>query len=159
SRRQGNYDQPLSRSHRPGAPACRTLHRSSIGGSREDAMGYRGSICAVTLVTTLLAAPCAAQMVDPAKYPNFKGQWIRPPGIRNNWVRLAGAPPLTPEYQKIWEESQADIKAGGPGNWPSTFCIPAGMPAMMSFYDPGEIIVTPETTYILISHNDDSYRR
>jgi len=33
------------------------------------------------------------------------------------------------------------------------------MPAMMAFYDPGEIIVTPETTYILISHNDDSYRR
>jgi hypothetical protein len=33
------------------------------------------------------------------------------------------------------------------------------MPAMMSFYDPMEMIVTPETTYILISHNDDSYRR
>jgi hypothetical protein len=33
------------------------------------------------------------------------------------------------------------------------------MPAMMSFYDPGEIIVTPDVTYILISHNDDSYRR
>ena len=29
----------------------------------------------------------------------------------------------------------------------------------MSFYDPAEIIVTPEITYILISHNDDSYRR
>ena len=33
------------------------------------------------------------------------------------------------------------------------------MPAMMSFYDPGEIIVTPDITYVLISHNDDSYRR
>jgi hypothetical protein len=122
-------------------------------------MGYRGSICAVILATTLLAAPCAAQVVDPAKYPNLKGQWIRPAGSPNNWLRLAGQPPLIPEYQKIWEEIQADLKAGGPGNWPSTFCIPAGMPAMMSFYDPGEIIVTPETTYILISHNDDSYRR
>jgi len=29
----------------------------------------------------------------------------------------------------------------------------------MSLYDPMEMIVTPETTYILISHNDDSYRR
>ena len=29
----------------------------------------------------------------------------------------------------------------------------------MSFYDPVEIIVMPEITYILISHNDDSYRR
>ena len=30
---------------------------------------------------------------------------------------------------------------------------------MMSFYDPMEIIVTPDVTYILISHNDDLYRR
>ena len=74
-------------------------------------------------------------------------------------VELAGPPPLTPEYQKIFDAIQADQKAGGPGNWPSTFCIPDGMPAMMNLYDPMEIIVTPDTTYILISHNNDSYRR
>jgi len=110
-------------------------------------------------VAALLATPSAAQLVDFGKYPDLKGQWLRPPGSPNNWLRLAGLPPLTPEYRQIWEDIQADLKAGGPGNWPSTFCIPAGMPAMMSFYDPAEIIVTPETTYILISHNDDSYRR
>ena len=122
-------------------------------------MSYRGSICALPLVAALLATPSAAQVVDFGKYPDLKGQWLRPPGSPNNWLRLAGLPPLTPEYRQIWEDIQADLKAGGPGNWPSTFCIPAGMPAMMSFYDPAEIIVTPETTYILISHNDDSYRR
>ena len=105
----------------------------------------------------LLATPSAAQ-VDVAKYPNLKGQWVRV-GNPNNWVALAGQPPLTPEYAKVWDGIKEDLKAGGPGNWPSTFCIPAGMPAMMSFYDPGEIIVTPEITYVLISHNDDSYRR
>jgi len=122
-------------------------------------MIYRGSIWSVALAAALLAMPSAAQVVDFGKYPDLKGQWVRPPGSPNNWLRLAGPAPLKPEYQKIWEEIQADLKAGGPGNWPSTFCIPAGMPAMMSFYDPAEIIVTPETTYILISHNDDSYRR
>ena len=122
-------------------------------------MAYRGSICAVLLTAVLTAAPAAAQVADLGKYPNLKGQWLRPPGSPNNWLQLAGPPPLTPEYQKLWEEIKADLKAGGPGNWPSTFCIPAGMPAMMSFYDPGEIIVAPETTYVLISHNDDSYRR
>ncbi len=121
-------------------------------------MGYRISICAVALATALLATPSAAQVVDFGKYPDFKGQWVRT-GTPNNWRALAGPPPLTPEYQKIWDGIEADLKAGGPGNWPSTFCIPAGMPAMMSFYDPMEMIVTPETTYILISHNDDSYRR
>ena len=122
-------------------------------------MSCRGTICALPLVAALLATPSAAQVVDFGKYPDLKGQWLRPPGSPNNWLRLAGLPPLTPEYRQIWEDIQADLKAGGPGNWPSTFCIPAGMPAMMSFYDPAEIIVTPETTYILISHNDDSYRR
>jgi hypothetical protein len=122
-------------------------------------MFYRSSICAVALATALLATPSAAQVVDFGKYPDFKGQWVRPPGTPNNWIQLAGQPPLTPEYKKIWDDITADLKAGGPGNWPSTFCIPAGMPAMMSFYDPAEIIVMPEVTYILISHNDDSYRR
>jgi hypothetical protein len=122
-------------------------------------MNYRSSICAVALATALLATPSAAQVVDFGKYPDFKGQWVRPPGTPNNWIPLAGQPPLTPEYQKVWGEIKADLQAGGPGNWPSTFCIPAGMPAMMSLYDPAEIIVMPEITWILISHNDDSYRR
>jgi hypothetical protein len=141
-----------------------------IGG---DAMGERaagrmsmrysgsictGSICAALVALALTAAPAAAEVVDFGKYPNFKGQWVRV-GNPNNWIPLAGKPPLTPEYQKIFDDITADVKSGGPGNWPSTFCIPAGMPAMMSFYDPGEIIVMPEVTYILISHNDDSYRR
>src|SRR4029077_1319198 len=122
-------------------------------------MLYRGSICArASMAAALIAPPAAAQVVDFGKYPNLKGQWNRGnPGSPNNWIPLGGPPPLTPEYQKIWEDITAALKAGGPGNWPSTFCIPAGMPAMMSLYDPGEIIVTPETTYILISHNDDSY--
>ena len=122
-------------------------------------MNYRSSIYAAALATALLATPSAAQVVDFGKYPDFKGQWVRPPGTPNNWIPLAGQPPLTPEYQKVWGEIKADLQAGGPGNWPSTFCIPAGMPAMMSLYDPAEIIVMPEVTWILISHNDDSYRR
>jgi hypothetical protein len=121
-------------------------------------MKYPGSICAALLAGALSAAPAAAQVVDFSKYPNLKGQWVRV-GNPNNWIPLAGPPPLTPEYQKIFAGITQDLKEGGPGNWPSTFCVPAGMPAMMSFYDPGEIIVTPDITYILISHNDDSYRR
>jgi hypothetical protein len=121
-------------------------------------MLYRSSICATVLAAALLAAPAAAQVVDYGKYPDFRGQWVRD-GNPNNWRALAGPAPLTPEYQKRFDEITAEFKAGGAPNWPSTFCIPAGMPAMMSFYDPGEIIVTPDTTYVLISHNDDSYRR
>jgi hypothetical protein len=121
-------------------------------------MHYASPLCALALTAALLATPSAAQVVDFGKYPNFKGQWVRM-GDPNNWLQLAGPPPLTPEYQKVFETIQADLASGGPGNWPSTFCVPAGMPAIMSLYDPMEMIVLPETTYVLISHNDDSYRR
>jgi hypothetical protein len=121
-------------------------------------MHYGSPFCVVALAAALLATPSGAQVVDFGKYPDFKGQWVRM-GNPNNWLQLAGPPPLTPEYQKVFETIQADLASGGPGNWPSTFCVPAGMPAMMSLYDPMEMIVLPETTYVLISHNDDSYRR
>src|SRR5438094_9351562 len=118
-------------------------------------MRYRNSIWAAAMATALFATPSVAQVVDFGKYPNFKGQWVRT-GNPNNWRALAGPAPLTPEYKKIFDDITADLKAGGPGNWPSTFCIPAGMPAMMSFYDPMEMIITPENTNILISHKDES---
>jgi hypothetical protein len=137
--------------------AARQQHRAPISGRMP--MRQQSSICAVALAAVLLATPCLAQVVDFGKYPDLRGQWTRGNGNPNNWQQLGGPPPLTPEYQKVWADIKADLQAGGPGNWPSTFCIPAGMPAMMSFYDPAEIIVTPDITYILISHNDDSYRR
>jgi hypothetical protein len=121
-------------------------------------MRHRTSMCAIVLAAGLLATSAIAQVVDFGKYPDLKGQWDRT-GPPNNWRQLAGPPPLTPEYQKIYDESLADQRAGKPGNWPSTFCLPEGMPAMMNLYNPMEIIVTPETTYILMSHNNDVYRR
>jgi hypothetical protein len=113
---------------------------------------------AAALAAGLLATSAVAQVVDLGKYPDFKGQWDRT-GPPNNWKQLGGPPPLTPEYQKVYDQSMADQRAGKPGNWPSTFCLPEGMPAMMNLYNPMEIVVTPETTYILMSHNNDIYRR
>jgi hypothetical protein len=121
-------------------------------------MRHGASICTVVLATALMAGPSPAQVVDFAKYPAFVGQWART-GPPNNWRQLAGPPPLTPEYQKVFAASQAEVQTGRPGNWPSTFCIPEGMPAMMNLYNPMEIVITPETTYILMSHNNDVYRR
>lgn len=123
-------------------------------------MRYQIRMCATALAAALLATPSTAQIVDFAKYPNLKGQWTRPfEGNPNNWIRLGGQPPLTPEYQKVWDAIKADLEAGGPGNWPSTFCVHQGMPAMMSLYSPAEFIVMPEVTWVLINHNDDMYRR
>src|SRR5258708_32327243 len=99
-------------------------------------MSYRGSICALPLVAALLATPSAAQVVDFGKYPDLKGQWLRPPGIPNNWLRLAGHPPLTPEDRPVWEDIHADLKALGPGNWHWSFRIPRRMPKLACSYYP-----------------------
>ena len=121
-------------------------------------MRYQSSICGVALAAAVLATPSAAQVVNLGNIPTSRGSGLAR-GTRTIGTLWRVRLPLTPEYQKVFADIQADLKAGGAGNWPSTLCIPAGMPAMMSFYDPAEIIIMPETTYILISHNDNSYRR
>ena len=53
----------------------------------------------------------------------------------------------------------ADLDTGGQDYNTQAHCTPGGMPRMMIVYEPMELIVTPETTYILMSHNNDVYRR
>jgi hypothetical protein len=113
--------------------------------------------CAFALTSGLLATSALSQVVDFSKYPAMAGQWDRA-GPPNNW-QLTGPAPLTPEYQKIYDASKAAQREGKAGNWPSTFCMPEGMPAMMNWYNPMEIVITPQTTYLLTSHNNDMYRR
>jgi len=101
-------------------------------------------------------APADAAAFDESKYPDLKGQWDRV-GVPN-WTP-AGRPPLTPEYQAVYEANRADMVNGGAGGVVSQYCFPQGMPMMMNMYDPMEIVVTAAVTYILISHVNDSYRR
>jgi len=56
--------------------------------------------------------------------------------------------PLTPEYQKVLEDSMADQAMGGLGNYPTAQCRLGGMPRTMAsrFL---EFIITQDTTYIL----------
>jgi hypothetical protein len=116
----------------------------------------RSSIGAMS-VLVFYATICSAAALEDAKFPDLAGQWNRV-GIPR-WVQAGQKAPLTPEYQKVFEGNVADMAAGGPGNVPSWYCVPQGMPMMMNAYDPMEIVVTPSTTYILISHVNDSYRR
>jgi hypothetical protein len=120
-------------------------------------MLHRGSIGILALIAAACAALPVAQAFDDSKYPDFKGQWSRVGAPR--WLARGEKAPLTPEYQARYEAILQDQREGGQGNWPSSFCVPQGMPAMMNLFDPMEIVVTPHTTYILISHINDSYRR
>ena len=121
-------------------------------------MNCRSSLGAAVVLAAAFAIPAVAEVIDYGKYPAFKGQWFRTGGP-NNWRQVAGLPPYKPEGQKKWEAIQTDLKNGGPGNWPSTYCVPTGMPAMINLYNPMEIIIMPEITYILMTHNSDNFRR
>jgi hypothetical protein len=99
-----------------------------------------------------------ARAWDDAKYPNWKGQWlaINPPlggqtPVKFDPTKAAGPAqqaPLTPEYQKVLEDSMADQAKGGLGNYPTAQCHLGGMPRTMAsrFL---EFIITQDTTYVL----------
>src|SRR5215467_15595906 len=101
------------------------------------------------------------------QYPDWSGQWERfvvrglpgqPSHDQTKPWGFGQQAPLTPEYAKVLEESIADQANGGLGNFPTAWCLPAGMPHMMMAFGPQEYIVTPGTTYILINWDDHSRR-
>src|SRR5262245_18929069 len=129
------------------------------------AMLYRSSLVAISLLAVLFLAIVDAQAWDDQKYPDLKGQWVRAEGARcvgrfdptKPPGRLQEAP-LTAEYQAIYEANLADQARGGQGIDPTYRCLSPGMPRIMHAYSPMEIVVTPDTTHILIEHIHDSRR-
>jgi hypothetical protein len=118
-----------------------------------------GFVAACALAASCVVTAAAAQPADPSKYPDWKGQWqmilTRNVGGQNirfdptrAWGRAQQAP-LTPEYQKVHEESMADQAKGGLGNYPTAKCLPSGMPRMMAL-PLHEYVITPDTTYLLL---------
>jgi hypothetical protein len=119
-------------------------------------MLYRKAVGALALTSSLLMMMGAGQAFDDSKYPDWNGQWRRPPGVNNQWdpskPRYKEGAPLTPEYQAIYEANIKDQEAGGMGTDPTYTCIPDGMPRAMNVIFPMEIVITPKTTYILIEY-------
>jgi hypothetical protein len=117
----------------------------------------RSSIGTIALLVATLAAATGAQAFDAAKYPDWSGQWKRPPGVGNQWdtskpARRGQQPPLTPEYQAIYEANLADQAAGGQGTDPTFTCIPDGMPRAMNVIFPMEIVIQPHITHMMIEY-------
>jgi hypothetical protein len=130
-------------------------------------MLHGSSIGALALAVALVASVSGAVAWDDTKYPDWKGQWRRapvpgavgqPPHDPSKPYGRGQQAPLTPEYQKIFEVNLADQAAGGQGNDVTRICLPNGMPRAMSAYEPLEIIITPDITYILIDHIEHTRR-
>ena len=130
-------------------------------------MLLRQLTCATALAAAVLT-PIGARALEESKYPDLKGQWTRVavpsgryPGVQYDPHKPAGPgqdAPLTPEYQAIFEANLADQALGGQAGDPTAWCLAPGMPRIMGPYGMMEIVVLPETTYILIDHIHDSRR-
>jgi hypothetical protein len=146
-------------------------------------MGLRSSTSAIAVVlAAAFATAGAARAAEHMTYPAWQGAWARwvpPKAVRDTgnggaaltaggqpsfdqarpWGRGQEAP-LTPEYQKILEDSIADQERGGQGNFydHAVRCQPGGMPMMTIAFQPIEFVVTPATTYILIG-GSEHFRR
>ena len=123
----------------------------------------RSLIAVIAVVLALGSTTAEIRAWDDSKHPDLKGQWVRAPGggARYDWSKPAGRgqeAPLTAEYQAVYEATIADQTQGGQGGDPTYRCLPPGMPRVMHVYAPMEIVVTAETTHILIEHIHDSRR-
>jgi hypothetical protein len=135
------------------------LKRSATG-----AIAMASAAAPMTVMMLLMPMTIGkVRAADDAKYPtSWKGEWTR---VVHREVEVQGAfdqtkpfglrqeAPLTPEYQKVHRDSMADQANGGLGNYPTAHCLPSGMPRMMTF-GTQEYVITPETTYILLSNSD-----
>jgi hypothetical protein len=107
----------------------------------------------VIALALFLASPARTAEME---YPDIQAQWRNPTANRggNPWdpdkpMGLAQGAPLTPEYQARFKESVNAQKAGSQGNSRGSTCMLAGMPKMMNFAEPMEIVIRPATTYFI----------
>ena len=115
-------------------------------------MFYRNAVTIIAACAALSVTICSARALDESKYPDFSGQWIRVGGTQWDPGKPSGLgqqAPLTPEYQAVYDASLAAQAAGGHGNDLRFTCRTSGMPRIMTAVYPIEIIIQPNTTYVL----------
>ncbi len=114
----------------------------------------------VVAVSAMMVAN--AEAWDDAKYPDLKGQWRIIGGPMRFDTSKPWGPgqqaPLTPEYQAIFEANLKAQAEGGQGTTPTYTCLSPGMPRVTNGYGQLEIVVTPDTTHLLVQHIHDNRR-
>jgi hypothetical protein len=109
------------------------------------------------LLATLALTIVGAAAQDLSKYPDWSGIWRGDHGFQWDPTKRPGLPqqaPLTPEYQKIFEDSLKGQEEGSQGNNVRFTCMPSGMPRTMTVLFQIEFVITPATTYLMFSTNN-----
>jgi len=114
-------------------------------------MRDRISLAAIVLALAGLGVAATGALAVDAKYPDLRGAWERPGAAQWDPTKPGGLKqqaPLTPQFQAVFEANLAEAAAGGQEYNPQVKCLPSGMPRVMIAYEPLELLVTPEVTYI-----------
>jgi hypothetical protein len=139
-------------------------------------MPSRNAIVTIAVAAALMTVAVGAGAFDETKYPDLSGEWLRagnvgllaggaggirydtsnPPDLSR--LNLGQKPPLTSEYQAIYDENLDDMAKGGQGIDPTATCVSPGMPRVMIDYLGFELVVTPAITYILFERDHDHLR-
>jgi hypothetical protein len=125
--------------------------------------GCRSAALALSLLA-IVSAGGPTRALDSKSYPDWRGQWLRvdgghgpqfdpsKPGGRGQQA------PLTAEYQAVFEANLKSLATGNQPYNPQLGCLPPGMPRTMILYEPMEVIVTPQATYLALSFMSDLRR-
>jgi hypothetical protein len=117
-------------------------------------MTCRDAIGSFLLVAAMMMTATSGSRAEAAKYPEWKGAWVRLDDVSGGSFDpskrpgRAQQPPLTAEYQAVWEANIAERGRGGQYYNTQVRCLPSGMPRMMIAYQPLEVLITPEVTHI-----------
>ena len=102
------------------------------------------SILATVAVLTLLPAALAQN----SSQPNLSGIWTRT-GPAANEPFVKETPPLQPWAKAIYDENREGTNEGHDEMDPTTYCLPLGMPRILSLNQPFEIVQTASEVYML----------
>jgi hypothetical protein len=101
-------------------------------------------------VAVLLSAPVL--LAQTAARPNLSGLWTRT-GPAANQPFIKGTPPLQPAAKAVFEENRKGTPPDAPEGHdevdPTTYCLPLGMPRVLSLNQPFEIVQSPTVVYML----------
>jgi len=108
-------------------------------------------------LTAMLAASIASRRPRTCRNTRLERHLARRPRLPVGPDQAAGSAqqaPLTPEYQKIFEDSlKARTKAARATTCAFT-CMPSGMPRTMTVLFQIEFVIAPATTYLMFSTNN-----
>ena len=106
----------------------------------------------LTLAAMTLLMPAPGLLAQTAARPDLSGIWTRTgPGANQNFGK--GTPPLQPSAKAIYDQNRAGTPPGTDEGHdevdPTTYCLPLGMPRILSLNQPFDIVQTAQVVYML----------